>query len=299
MVFSSDLGKLDLPSLSGKFLNAFLIELPTSLIRALYPAPKLFSHPFAPFCHDVWTRIVPFLHLFLLHPEALSYKRLGFSFIENPSYVKSYLSINSKCYRDHCCKRTGKGAVNAWRLSLQSHKILKSLMLTTKLLCNSPWWLRNETEAKRDVQAYLILRGGWEEKKKSRGNVGGAFDRHWFEVELCTGEGDCPGDGGAWSEQEFSSWRMQKNGPCTSEEEKHILNTCMSGRGCSLWVSFEQQGITKEVRKETSVISTVARQLLLIREHSEHKLPSPHSLGGFSSMFPWYNQFLRCAVSGR
>lgn len=79
-----------------------------------------------------------------------------------------------------------------------------------------------------------------------------------------------------------------KDGPGTSEEEKHILNACMSGRGCSLWVSFEQQGITKEVRKETSVISTVARQLLLIREHSEHKLPSPHSLGGYSSIFPWY-----------
>lgn len=41
-------------------------------------------------------------------------------------------------------------------------------------------------------------------------------------------------------------------------------------------LGIEQQGITKEVRKDTSVISMVARQLLLIREHREQELLSPY-----------------------
>lgn len=45
-----------------------------------------------------------------------------------PTWNPTYLQCICKCYRVHHCKKTGGDMVNGWRLSLESHKILKSFM---------------------------------------------------------------------------------------------------------------------------------------------------------------------------
>jgi len=60
--------------------------------------------------------------------------------------------------------------VSGWKLSLESHKILKSPMLSPKLLlCVHSHSFRNEAESERDAKVKVHLCSGqWGKRKKEK-----------------------------------------------------------------------------------------------------------------------------------